>query len=171
MMKLEGRDTALKGDEGIMRLRLWTKELLTLCALCAFPTVASTQTLICQYETAAGMVWENDNWRVTEFVPFEPFLLDVREGRIDPLSISGSPLEGDFPLVNSPNGAHCVLGNLVEGVGAGFETCTDAQGNTLFFNFNNFSGATAKLTGGALEPGFRSLQSIGVATFQCRRAR
>ena len=148
------------------------KKIVALACLIASPLSADTElTLICQYDDAGGLAWQADNWRITAFNLPDPFLLEIRNGRVDPLTIVGSPFDGDFPLDETPRGATCVEGNLGEGGGESAETCTDGTGNTFFINKNNFRGATSRLLGAGLEPSFPFRDSVVVMTFVCRPAR
>ena len=134
---------------------------LLIAILCANMALAQNKPLACQVDAAAGLKWENGQWKVTRFLE-RKFILVMRGDTLTKESVASSyPNFEDIPK-NLISSVFCETDKYDKRI-----RCSMTRGHTLLFNPENNRGGIS-LLGGAASSGTDDRDTPSVEAFTCQ---
>jgi hypothetical protein len=127
---------------------------LLITLLFANLALAQNKPLACQVDAAAGLKWENGQWRIARFIEGK-FILVLQGNTLTKESVA-KVLD-----LRHPSQVTCSVEPLEKMI-----TCADLSGGTLIFQPENLKGGTSHLFGSSESNDERD--TISVEAFTCR---
>ena len=124
---------------------------LLIALLCANLALAQNKPLACQVDAAAGLKWENGQWRIARFIE-QKFIL-VLDGKI----LTKESVERAFNLGHSNFVCRTTFNGKI--------LCNNDTGSQLFFNPYNLKGGLAATFGATMDD---TPDTVSVDVFTCQ---
>ena len=141
------------------------KLLLMIACTVAFsaPVVAQQTTYACQFTESAGLIKENDMWRITSFILGKPFFLTDENGMLTSQSVSKA-------LRAEGLGSVCAEKLTPT---SPLRSCVNSVGDSLLFNTQTLTGGVANILSSAASNNLPKKDTDGrtvyVSTFVCTK--
>ena len=126
---------------------------LLIALLCANLALAQNKPLACQVDAAAGLKWENGQWRIARFIEKKFILV-----------LSGKTLTKDS--VSKAWGTEANTNDIICITNFNSVFCSGIFGESLIFNHENYRGGISLIFGATTESKQRDTLSVDAFTCQ-----